>query len=54
MLARSLRISNRKLRQASPWAPIHPSVREGWRATVDAMARAEPAAVPRAWLGKRA
>jgi nucleoside-diphosphate-sugar epimerase len=54
MLARSLRISNRKLREASPWAPIYPSAREGWRATVDAIARAQPAAVPRALLGKRA
>jgi nucleoside-diphosphate-sugar epimerase len=32
--ARSLRISNRKLRQASGWAPRYPSVREGWRSVV--------------------
>jgi nucleoside-diphosphate-sugar epimerase len=31
MLARSERISNRKLRAASGWAPKVPSVREGWR-----------------------
>jgi nucleoside-diphosphate-sugar epimerase len=30
MMARSLRISNRKLRSASGWAPRYPSVREGW------------------------
>ncbi|MFL6261677.1 MAG: NAD-dependent epimerase/dehydratase family protein [Thermoanaerobaculia bacterium] len=34
MMARSLRISNRKLRQASGWAPQYPSVREGWRSIV--------------------
>lgn len=33
LLARSLRISNRKLREASGWAPRYPSIREGWRAT---------------------
>ncbi len=33
-MARSLRISNRKLRHATGWAPIYPSVREGFRATV--------------------
>ncbi|HET6567694.1 MAG TPA: NAD(P)-dependent oxidoreductase [Rhodothermales bacterium] len=32
MLSRSLRISNRKLRDASGWAPKYPSVREGWQA----------------------
>jgi nucleoside-diphosphate-sugar epimerase len=32
MLARSERISNRKLRAASGWAPKYPSVREGFRA----------------------
>ncbi|HKS26158.1 MAG TPA: hypothetical protein VJZ76_25430 [Thermoanaerobaculia bacterium] len=31
-LARSQRISNRKLRGASSWAPKFPSVREGWAA----------------------
>ena len=29
-LSRSQRVSNRKLRAASPWAPRFPSVREGW------------------------
>ena len=36
-LARSLRIANRKLRDASGWAPQYPSVREGWRAVVAAL-----------------
>jgi nucleoside-diphosphate-sugar epimerase len=36
-LARSLRISNRKLRGESGWAPRYPSVREGWRAVVAAL-----------------
>jgi nucleoside-diphosphate-sugar epimerase len=31
-LARSQRISNRKLREASSWRPRYPSVREGWGA----------------------
>ncbi|HEY7472883.1 MAG TPA: NAD(P)H-binding protein [Gemmatimonadota bacterium] len=35
MLSRSLRISNRKLRAATGWAPIYPSVREGWPAIVE-------------------
>jgi len=30
LLSRSLRISNRKLREATGWAPRYPSVREGW------------------------
>ena len=34
MLARSLRISNRKLRGESVWRPKYPSAREGWRAVV--------------------
>lgn len=34
MLARSLRISNRKLRAESVWRPKYPSAREGWRAVV--------------------
>jgi nucleoside-diphosphate-sugar epimerase len=33
-IARSLRISNRKLRDAAGWAPRYPSAREGWRLTV--------------------
>ncbi len=35
MLARSLRVSSRKLRQASGWTPRYPSAREGWRAVVE-------------------
>lgn len=34
MLARSLRISNRKLRAECGWAPQYRSVREGWRAVL--------------------
>jgi len=34
LLARSLRISNRKLRAETGWAPTFPSVREGWPAVV--------------------
>jgi nucleoside-diphosphate-sugar epimerase len=34
LAARSLRISNRKLRDASGWRPRFPSVREGWRDVV--------------------
>jgi 2-alkyl-3-oxoalkanoate reductase len=34
MLARSLRVSNRKLKAASGWAPLFRSVREGWPAAV--------------------
>lgn len=29
-LTRSLRISNRKFRDASGWAPKYPSVRDAW------------------------
>ena len=32
LMSRSQRISNRKLRASSSWAPKYPSVREGWRA----------------------
>jgi nucleoside-diphosphate-sugar epimerase len=38
MAARSLRISNRKLRSASAWRPKYPSVRQGWPALVAQMA----------------
>lgn len=41
MLARSLRISNRKLREECAWTPTCPSVREGWRAVVAALAGPE-------------
>src|SRR5262245_20268140 len=34
MLARSIRVSNRKLRSASTWRPKYPSVRDGWRAVL--------------------
>ena len=34
MMARSLRISNRKLREECGWTPKYPSMREGWRAVV--------------------
>jgi nucleoside-diphosphate-sugar epimerase len=34
MAARSLRISNRKLRTASAWTPNDPSVRQGWPAVL--------------------
>jgi nucleoside-diphosphate-sugar epimerase len=34
LLSRSLRISNRKFRNASGWQPKFPSVREGWPAIV--------------------
>ncbi len=39
MLSRSLRISNRKLCAASEWKPKYPSVREGWQALVQQLAR---------------
>jgi nucleoside-diphosphate-sugar epimerase len=38
-LARSLRVSNRRFKEATGWAPRYPSVREGWPASVD---RTEP------------
>jgi 2-alkyl-3-oxoalkanoate reductase len=34
LLSRSLRISNRKFRQETGWAPRYPSVREGWPAVM--------------------
>ncbi len=44
MLSRSLRISNRKLREESGWRPRYPSVREGWVATLaESRATAMPA-----------
>jgi nucleoside-diphosphate-sugar epimerase len=36
-MARSLRISNRKLRESAAWRPRYRSVREGWVATVAAL-----------------
>jgi nucleoside-diphosphate-sugar epimerase len=42
-MARSLRISNLKLRGASTWAPTYPSVREGWRAVLSAIEEGDQA-----------
>jgi hypothetical protein len=39
-MARSLRVSNRKLKTATPWAPRFPSVYEGWPATLAEMKQA--------------
>jgi nucleoside-diphosphate-sugar epimerase len=44
MLGRSQRISNRRLRDATGWAPRHPSAREGWAAIAAAMAAASRSA----------
>ncbi len=43
LFARSLRISNRKLKQATGWQPKYPSVREGWRAVLAELNPAKPA-----------
>ena len=45
-IARSLRLSNRKLREAGHWAPEYPSAREGWRAAYASFAPAARAAHP--------
>jgi nucleoside-diphosphate-sugar epimerase len=37
LLARSQRVSNRKLKMASDWTPAYPSMREGWPATLREM-----------------
>jgi nucleoside-diphosphate-sugar epimerase len=37
LLARSVRVSNRKLRSMSRWEPKYPSVREGWPALIAQM-----------------
>jgi len=39
LLSRSLRISNRKLRDATSWKPSLPGVREGWAAALATMPR---------------
>jgi nucleoside-diphosphate-sugar epimerase len=39
ILARSQRISNRKIKAACHWKPAYPSVREGWPSVVAAMPR---------------
>ena len=46
-LARSQRISNRKLRQTCAWAPRYPSVREGFPAAVAGLAAAAAGASAR-------
>ena len=43
LLARSLRISNRKLKQETGWQPKYRSVREGWRAVVSDLSATESA-----------
>jgi nucleoside-diphosphate-sugar epimerase len=42
MLARSVRASNRKLREECAWVPKYPSMREGWRAVAAAIQPPEP------------
>jgi len=37
LMARSLRLSNDKLKKMTRWAPRYPSVREGWPATLAQM-----------------
>jgi len=39
LMARSQRISARKLRDQTGWKPKYPSAREGWRATLEALRR---------------
>jgi nucleoside-diphosphate-sugar epimerase len=46
ILARSLRISNRKLRSASHWTPKYSNVRQGWPAVVAHIGAAQPGVVP--------
>jgi nucleoside-diphosphate-sugar epimerase len=41
MLARSLRISNTRMKQVTGWQPRYPSVREGWPAVLTAMSAAK-------------
>jgi hypothetical protein len=44
MFTASQRVSNRKFREASGWAPAYPSVREGWAAIgAERRAHDEPA-----------
>jgi nucleoside-diphosphate-sugar epimerase len=42
LLSRSQRISNRKLREESGWAPQFLSVREGWPAVVEELKQIPP------------
>ena len=44
-LARSHRVSNRRFRDATGWAPQYPSPREGWKAIAAAMSSEEGEAV---------
>ncbi len=44
LLSRSERISNRKLRSQSSWAPKYPSVREGWHDVVSSLEKSAPSA----------
>jgi nucleoside-diphosphate-sugar epimerase len=41
LMARSQRISNRKLKSVSSWTPKYPSVREGWPAVVAGLPKSE-------------
>lgn len=38
LMARSVRISNRKLRSVSTWTPRYPGIREGWQSVVSSLA----------------
>jgi nucleoside-diphosphate-sugar epimerase len=40
MLARSLRISNEKLRSSTAWSPLYPTTAAGWMSVVDEMGKA--------------
>jgi hypothetical protein len=42
VLTRSQRVSSRRFRQATGWAPHHPNVREGWPAVVAALDAGRP------------
>jgi nucleoside-diphosphate-sugar epimerase len=51
LFARSLRISNQKIKQETRWTPIYPGVREGWKAVVSALL--QPGDIPpRETLGR--
>jgi 2-alkyl-3-oxoalkanoate reductase len=55
-LARSHRLSNQKLKQASGWSPACPSMREGWKVVVNSLQRrpvGHPGAANRNELGRR-
>jgi nucleoside-diphosphate-sugar epimerase len=41
-LARSQRITNRKLKTESSWAPRYPSMRAGWQAVLDSIKGSDP------------